>query len=185
MDYNFTDEQKHVARNDPIMLDLETLGTAYNSVIIAIGAVKFDPSTMKITDTFYRVVDRQSCVDFGMEIDQNTVDWWAKQSTEARAAFNEPGITIVQALEEFKHFANKDSVIWGCGSDFDNVLLTNAYNKTNIEQPWKYYNNRCYRTMKNMVPSVKIKRSGTHHNAIDDAASQAHHLMKILEHLRK
>jgi inhibitor of KinA sporulation pathway (predicted exonuclease) len=32
---------------------------------------------------------------------------------------------------------------------------------------------------------VKIKRSGTHHNAIDDAASQAHHLMEILEHLRK
>jgi exodeoxyribonuclease VIII len=184
MNYQFTEEQKHAARNDPIMLDLETLGTSSNSVIIAVGAVKFDPTTKLITDYFYEVVDRESCVEYGMEIDQSTVDWWAKQSTEARSAFNIPGNHIANTLMRFEHFANKHSTMWGNGSDFDNVLLSNAYRKVGIKQPWEYYNNRCYRTMKNMYPAIKLARTGTHHNAVDDAASQAYHLMNILEKLR-
>lgn len=184
MKYEFTPEQKHAARNDPIMLDLETLGTGPNSVIIAVGAVKFDPSELSITDVFYEVVDRDSCVAIGLEIDQDTVDWWAKQSTEARSAFNEPGKPIIGTLGKFSTFCNKDSVVWGCGSDFDNVILTSAYRKAGMKLPWQFFNNRCYRTMKNMYPTVKLKRGGTHHNAIDDAASQAHHLMAILAKMR-
>jgi inhibitor of KinA sporulation pathway (predicted exonuclease) len=38
--------------------------------------------------------------------------------------------------------------------------------------------------MKNMYPAIKLARTGTHHNAVDDAASQAYHLMNILEKLR-
>jgi exodeoxyribonuclease VIII len=167
------------------MLDLETLGTGPESVIIAIGAVKFDPATKIITDVFYEVVDRESSVAIGLKIDQATVDWWAKQSTEARAAFNEPGKPIVGTLMKFKdQFANQNSVVWGCGSDFDNVIMGSAYRLSGIEQPWKFWNNRCYRTMKSMYPSVVMKRSGTHHNAVDDAISQANHLMDILAHMR-
>jgi inhibitor of KinA sporulation pathway (predicted exonuclease) len=33
-------------------------------------------------------------------------------------------------------------------------------------------------------PSIKLERVGTHHNALDDAKSQALHLMKILEALK-
>lgn len=184
MKYEFTPEQKHAARNDPIMLDLETLGTGANSVIIAIGAVKFDPSTMEITDVFYEVTDRDSCIAIGLEVDQDTVDWWAKQSTEARAAFNDPGKPIIGTLGKFSTFANKDSVIWGNGSDFDNTIITNAYRKAGMKTPWQFFNNRCYRTMKNMFPKVKLVRTGTYHNAVDDAASQATHLMSILAHMR-
>ena len=33
--------------------------------------------------------------------------------------------------------------------------------------------------MKSQAPHVKMPRTGTHHNAIDDAKSQALHLMEI------
>ena len=34
-------------------------------------------------------------------------------------------------------------------------------------------------TIKNLSPDIRIETSGTRHNALDDAVSQAHHLIKI------
>lgn len=166
----------------PCMLDLETLGTAPNSVIIAIGAVKFDLDGVK--DQFYQVVDPASCVDIGLQIDASTVMWWMQQNTAARKAFTEKGVHIEVALSQFASWVDENDLVWGNGSDFDNVLLAEAYKKAKIEQPWKYFNNRCYRTMKNQFPQIKLERKGTHHNAVDDAISQAEHLIKILNHIR-
>ena len=53
-----------------VMADLETLGNGPNSVIIAIGAVKFN--TQGIVDKFYVTVDPQSCIDIGLDMDAST-----------------------------------------------------------------------------------------------------------------
>ena len=171
--------------NDPVMVDLETLGTGPNSVIISIGAVKFDPDTGEIGDEFYAVVDQQSCLDLGLEKDPATVEWWSKQSAAAQeAVFNRPGYHIAQVLEIFGSFVNKNTPLWGNGADFDNVIIANAYRKLKQETPWKFWNNRCYRTMKNLFPRVTMMREGTHHNALDDAKFQAKHLIAILQKMR-
>jgi exodeoxyribonuclease VIII len=47
-------------------------------------------------------------------------------------------------------------------------------------QPWRHWNDRCYRTVKSLYPDVKLERVGTHHNAVDDAESQARHLIAML-----
>lgn len=47
-----------------------------------------------------------------------------------------------------------------------------------LEQPWAFWNDRCYRTLK-ARSELKIARTGTHHNALDDAKSQALHLITI------
>lgn len=46
--------------------------------------------------------------------------------------------------------------------------------------PWPHWNDRCYRTLKAMRPDVKMERTGTHHNAVDDATSQARHALALL-----
>jgi exodeoxyribonuclease VIII len=46
--------------------------------------------------------------------------------------------------------------------------------------PWQFWNSRCYRTVKSLYPDNKLKRSGTYHNAVDDAESQARHLIELL-----
>jgi hypothetical protein len=46
--------------------------------------------------------------------------------------------------------------------------------------PWKYWRNRCYRTLKNLHPEVPIERTGIYHRALDDARSQAVHAMQLL-----
>lgn len=169
--------------SNPCMLDLETLGTRPDSVIIAIGAVKFDLDGTR--DQFYQVIDPTSCVDIGLQIDAGTVMWWMQQDAMARDAFKTKGVPIDVALSQFATWVDGGEAVWGNGADFDNVLLANAYRMCKMEQPWKYWNNRCYRTMKNQFPNVDVpSRKGMKHNAVDDARSQAEHLIRILNSIR-
>jgi hypothetical protein len=109
---------------------------------------------------------------------------WALCS-DAREEITKSGIHIGVALTLFSHWVDSPvAEIWGNGASFDNAILAEAYDCARIDRPWKYWNDRCYRTMKNQFPLVPFRRSGTHHNALDDARSQAEHLMEIFEDLK-
>ncbi len=159
-----------------IMLDLETMGTGANSAIIAIGAVRFDKDGIKAK--FCATINLQSSIDFGLEIDANTVIWWMDQSDEARKAFKS-GNNLSTVLLGFSEWIGDNARVWGNGAAFDNVLLSNAYKKTSLPMPWKFWDDMCYRTIKNLHKDVKFERVGTYHNAVDDAESQALHLIEI------
>lgn len=168
-----------------IMLDLETMGQGPNAAIIAIGAVEFDIISHSLGKEFYAVVDLESSIKCKGVVDGNTVLWWMKQSDEARKAFLQKGIELPTALFDFSMWlmtASERSKIcmWGNGATFDNVILASAYRNCNLELPWMYYGDRCYRTIKNLNPDIKMERVGTYHNALDDAKSQAVHLMAML-----
>lgn len=161
------------------MVDLETFGTAANSVIASIGAVKFGGG--QILSEFYRRIDISTCVDFGMTFDSATVMWWLQQSETARQEICLPGEDVQGVLDFFSQWiADEDAEVWGNGAGFDNALLHEAFRLCALPLPWKFYNDRCYRTVKNLYPEILIERIGTHHNALDDAKSQAIHLMKML-----
>lgn len=168
-----------------IMLDLETMGTGPNAAIVAIGAVAFDLQAGTIGDRFYRVVDLGTSVVMGGEIDADTVLWWMKQSDDARAMFTRDSVPLSLALADFSlwlsaHGAPDNVRVWGNGAAFDNVILSSAYRSSSRTQPWRHWNDRCYRTVKSLYPDVKLERVGTHHNAVDDAESQARHLIAML-----
>ena len=104
---------------------------------------------------------------------------------EALAEFNDWLFTLAYTSEEYERMLEGENIpmdvaVWGCGSDFDNVLIENAHKKIGQEVAWKFRNNRCYRTIKSLWPNVEIKRKGAHHNSLDDAESQALHLIEIL-----
>lgn len=168
---------------DQVMVDLETLGNGSNAVIIAIGAVEFEATSGKLGREFYCVVDGQSCVDAGMKVDVSTVMWWMKQDTAARAAFNNAGEPLPYALQSFAAWLPTGACVWGNGATFDNVILSNAYRAIGLPQPWPFWGDRCYRTLKNLFPEVPLARTGTHHNALDDAKSQALHAIALLQKL--
>lgn len=169
-----------------VMTDLETLGTRPGCVIISIGAVSFDSSAQKLGEGFYTVVNQRSCERAGLVPDKGTVAWWLRQSEEARKVLDESrngGMDLGDALDAFTEFLSeypKDVRIWGCGASFDNAILSHCYAITGKRQPWKYVNDRCYRTLKAIIPAIEIERTGTYHNAYDDAVSQAKHAVKIM-----
>jgi len=168
-----------------IMVDLETMGKGSMAAIIAIGAVKFN--SKGLGQEFYAIVNLESSVKNGMVIEPDTVMWWMKQSDEARSEFAKGTETLFSALQGFAKFVgDRHSVkVWGNGASFDNVILDNAYQLNNLDTPWMFWNNMCYRTIKNLLGgSIKMERTGDHHNALDDAKSQAEHLIRMLAALK-
>ena len=161
-----------------VMVDLETMGTRPDAPIIAIGAVAFDAKA--IHNEFYVVVDLADSVAKGAVMDPSTVLWWMKQSDEARSEFEREGRALGLALGMFREWIGAYDVsgVWGNGASFDNVILSEAYRRMGNDAPWPFWKDRCYRTMKSISP-VPMERGGTHHNALDDARSQAIHLQMI------
>jgi exodeoxyribonuclease VIII len=166
------------------MLDLETLGNRPGCKILSIGAVAFGPHGLG--DEFYVVVDREDQTAYGLHEDSDTLKWWSNQSESAREVLFQAnsGKTVLGSLSLFnKYLANfgmSDVKLWGNGSDFDNAILISCYAATKQQAGWKFWNNRCYRTLKSLHPGTKLTRTGTYHNALDDAKTQALHAIPML-----
>jgi hypothetical protein len=179
-----------------IMLDLETLDSSPTSVIVSIGAVSMDLEKFKPTgDEYYRVIDPVSCQSLGLTLGAETVRWWLQQTVEARAIFRETTLekvfSLPKALQEFTSWCTgsgfiKEIAMWGNGATFDNVILRNAYKACELEAPWSFRHDFCYRTMwRNFSEDQKYKPAGIKHNALDDARNQAIALIDIMRRLKK
>jgi hypothetical protein len=162
-----------------VMVDLETFGTGNDAVIVSIGAVKF--SETEILDKFHVGVDPQSATAFGLKMDAATI----MQRSAARAALlSLERVDLPSALLGFALWLGADSLpLWGNGATFDNIILRSAYAHCGLDYPVKFYHDRCYRTIKNLAPDIALERVGTLHDALDDAESQARHLMAIAKYL--
>jgi len=167
-----------------VMLDLETWGTKANAVVISIGACIFDPNSDEILDRFYVAIDADSCVSSGLTMDVSTLLWWMAPDRDAprQKWLAQEKVDIYTALEGFAQWC-PDGCVWGNGASFDNAILSSAYTALQITQPWKFWNDRCYRTLKGLAPAVKLEREGTHHDALDDAVYQAKHMQAVVAHL--
>lgn len=162
-----------------VMIDLETFGTRPGSLIVSLGAVRFGEG--KILDRYYARIDPLDAQARGLVIDAATVVWWMQQSAESRIEIAAGGgKPLADVLGEFGAWLGEEPTeIWGNGASFDNVLLDEAFRACGLKRPWAFWMDRCYRTMKERHPEVKLVRKGTHHNALDDAESQAMHLMAM------
>ena len=167
-----------------VMLDLETMGTGPDAAIVAIGAVQMDIERGTVGDTFCATICLRSAVAAGGVMDADTVLWWLRQTGAARQALDRDALPIEHALAEFARWLPPKARVWGNGADFDNVILARAYHRLGLAQPWGTYSNRCYRTLKAQRRNIEIVRTGTHHHALDDAVSQAQHLLAIMESLK-
>ena len=167
----------------PVMLDLETWGTGNDAPIVSIGAVKFTAD--EITDRFHVGIDPGSSKPFGRDIDPDTIIWWLDpERDEARRNWLAlEKVDLATALYGFGTWVGEPVPIWGNGSTFDNVILRSSYAAAGLNYPTKFWLDRCYRSVKALAPSIKLERIGTHHNALDDAESQARHLQAIVKHL--
>jgi hypothetical protein len=166
-----------------IMIDLETLGTAADAVILSIGAVKFDLASTKIDDDgFYASVSIESNLDAKRRISEDTLIWWLKQSPAAQKVFHEPKERLDDALVALSDWVgDSDYTVWSNGADFDLPMLAHAYSHAHIEAPWKFFNSRCFRTWKNLpgAKNIAVTAAGVKHNALTDAFNQAEHAQAI------
>lgn len=185
---------------DPIhvMCDLESLGTAATSAIASLGAVVMwkNSAPPEEAESFYLPVNLASydvpSLRGKFTMQGSTITWWMQQSDAARAALTaQDTYDIGAALGAFKQWLEQVSDqdtdrirLWGNGASFDNAMLAHAYEVFGEPTPWRFWNDRCYRTIRAMaghlVTPPERPEDGAH-NAFADARHQASYLLAMAE----
>ena len=162
-----------------IMMDIETLSTSPDAVILSFGAVVFDPTS----DTLGEQIDLRISIDdqneLGRDISESTLDWWSKQDEKIQEeAFSDDGrIGLVEFSRELRKFFKGAEEVWSQGS-FDHAVLENLFKQMNEPAPWPYYAVRDSRTLFGVI-NGNIDRSN-HHSALGDAIAQAEAVQRAL-----
>jgi hypothetical protein len=168
------------ANHDDVMIDIETLGTNKDSVIATLGAIRFNRfiqsvPKLEMMDSFYRRVDHQSCLDLGMTVNSDTLNWWKRQPRTSRyEVLEHPERSSVHTvLSDFnKWLSGMNNVkIWAKGTDFDCVILGEAYKRCNIPIPWKFWNVRDVRTVMDLA---SVRNDDLPQNALHNCLYDCH-----------
>ncbi|MBQ4675563.1 3'-5' exoribonuclease [Aeromonas hydrophila] len=176
------------------VVDIETLGKGADAVIGSIGVVIVDVTRLQAIDEFYCRIDLAQ----GRQRDDATLTFWEQQKAESPAAWEEMFgnagrlflVDALRALSNFlsRHFSKAAAVeLMGNGSEFDNVLLADAYRQWGVEQPWGFRGNQSLRTavwmgrvLLGIDPKYQRPFEGIRHHALHDARHEAAYLIDIL-----
>lgn len=175
--------------NTDVMIDLETLATSTDAVILTIGAVKFDPFGSDIKepamDSFYVKVDIDSCDELGLVSNDDTIAWWAQQSKEAQAeAFEgDDRVHIREAFDRLYKFCWGAKRVWSNGAAFDVPICEHVYRKLNKAIPWSFWSVRDVRTAFDLGINPNRPPVLAHH-ALQDAWNQAVGIQNVYNTLR-
>lgn len=170
-----------------VTVDLETCSLSPTAAVMSIGAVAwkrygkespfFDEGDGVLRNsTFSAHVDLRSMFLNGFTFDQNTADWWAKQSDEAKAALLDNDsdespcqpIDVVVAelfdwMEDIKEkLGDEDLCLWAQGTDFDVSILRYICYKMGIKFRVKHTQLRDHRTFYLEMARISWDAAGVH-----------------------
>lgn len=168
------------------MIDIETLGTEPDCVVLSVGAVKFDPfvSEEPHTRTLWRPsADEQ--INSGRSVLESTLEWWAKQEEHVREmTFTEEGrVPVKDFAGDLNKWLTGVDKIWCQGPQFDMVILENLFKQFDHHRNWAFWQVQDCRTIFNMMPTDPRKAIQQNaHSADDDAFWQAVCVQQTFKH---
>ncbi len=174
-----------------VMIDIETMGSGVNSVILSVGAVRFNPfaSTVpypptlenyeKLDNYFYERATMNSGLAAGFEVEAQTIEkFWLANPEMFKEAIRQPRNEIRRLLGKLTKWYNLNSdnePVWANGSTFDLAILNHAYSKVHHSggrPPWRYKDELDQRTMFRIAP-VEKRDNPYPHNPLWDSWTQA------------
>ena len=160
-----------------IMIDIESLNTTPDCVILTIGAVLFDPRGSGIIDKIeLRPTIEDQTEIYNRSINDDTVRWWSTQSEAAQEeAMGDAGReSFADVMAKLYKFCWNHGKPWSHGAAFDVVVMEHAWRQLGQLSPWTFYNVRDTRTLFD-ITGVSLKDGGhvTTHKAVEDAERQA------------
>lgn len=172
-----------------LMVDIETFGVGSKAVIHEIGAVIFDPygeplgDTIDATKTFHALVDPQSCLNLGMEVDWSTLKFWFAQGNLQHARLMAgPRTHIANVLMNFSEWIETHKPVhkWGHGATFDPIILHEYYKRLRKTSPFEDFRTiRDTRTLFDEIADITRAEWDTlckreiYHHPLHDAWAQA------------
>lgn len=178
-----------------LMLDLETLGTSPESVVLQISAVPFKLGEVSsITNLLdgpkfnaFPTIKSQTYA----KMDGDTIKWWMVQEEDARTrVFSNPmEESIGDVLKRLTSFVKLNNIEAGfCkGGNFDWPIINFHYKKNQLTNPVRYFAQYCSRTL------VKILEKGSSeitdprlikHDALHDCIRQIVELQFVMKDYR-
>lgn len=155
-------------RYTDVVIDLETVTTDVTvpDAIIQLGLCMFRRDAQLPMISFNLYVKHDVFAE-----DKTTLYWWQEHNPEyfnfmidypERITTQEMLFRLTAIIKEY--CVDKPSM-WGNGVSFDNAMLANNYKRYELDQPWTFREDRCYRTI--------IAESGivTKRNAADSLVS--------------
>lgn len=135
-----------------LIIDIETLGTEPGATILEIGAWSGANGLNLLIDPN----SHQGKIELG------TMLWWAtvpdKAAKENVFGENEKRLTLEAAIDRLNQFIEEiePDYFWGNSPDFDFGHLAYWYKHFNKKIPWKYYQLRDVRTIKDFLTQEKL-----------------------------
>jgi len=170
-------------------IDIETLGTSPDAVVLTIGGIKFDPTADDgLHSEFYYRIDADEQIEMGRSVMESTLEWWEKQSEEVKAEALEPTgrVPVEETLKALNKWLVGVDKLWCQGPVFDIGILENLYKKIDLHHNWSFWNIRDSRTLFSLVdgdPRKEIDFAA--HNALADAIVQSLCIQKVYKELGK
>jgi hypothetical protein len=160
-----------------VMIDMETLSTNPDCVILTIGAVRFNPKGDGVVERLeLRPTIEEQTEQFNRHINPDTLRWWGEQSEDAinEAMGDQDRISFKDAMDQLYKFCWNRRAIWSNGAGFDIVVAENAFRQLEMANPWSFWTIRDTRTIYDLCNvSLKDGQHTTSHKAVEDAEHQA------------
>jgi hypothetical protein len=173
-----------------IMLDLETLSTRANAIILEVGYAIFE--------TGGEWIQESGCwkLNWGMQVgarhlNQETFDWWMRQSDEAfKGAF--AGDERTSPIAFINEFGLNGRIpwhnltgVWSHGAGFDIPILDDLHTQHGHRVPWHYRTPRDTRTLFWLadMSQADMFPPTLKHSAEADAVAQAVSVQRALKKL--
>jgi hypothetical protein len=179
--------------NTDIMIDMETLATGVQPTILTIGACKFNPFGDEIKqsemEVLYLRLDIESQTALGRDLNDDTVDWWGRQTPEAQEeALGEgtpdnPRYSLEEAMDRLYKFCWGAKRVWSNGATADIIWAETAFKQIERANPWKFWEIRDVRTAFDLGINPNMPPV-TAHNALEDAINQAIGIQNVYRTLR-
>jgi len=170
------------------MIDLETLSTQQDAVVLTIGACKFNPFSFdEPTERLHFKLDTSTQVEKGRHICDDTLAWWGDQDEEIKKeAFSDNDrVDVESACDAMTEWFKDCTKIWCQGPSFDFPIIYSLFKDFDREVPWPFWLQRDSRTVTGLVAeNFKNKFDFGAHNALEDAVVQSKCVQYVYKKLR-
>jgi len=167
-----------------VMIDIESAGIRHSSVILSVGAIRFDPLGEKPEMVFYEKPSVDEQLALGRTIDDDTLAWWAKQKPDTiDEAFSEEGrLDLRVFFTSFRKFIWNSKNYWAKGPTFDMIILEDFIKQLGEPVPWSYAAIRDARTIYDFADKVPSHIQA--HNPLDDCRVQVRVVQQVYRKLK-
>lgn len=171
------------------MLDLETLGRTADAVIIQIGLCRFDIRTGERDEGFEVNIDLEDSIRQGFRLEGPTIEWWLRQSREAReSVIAHPKYPVKVALRKAQQYMKGADTLWSHAT-FDAPILSYHFNRMKVKQPIHYRGHRDIRTLVALTgfkrQDIKSDPGSVKHTALADCITQIAYCSQCYKNIKR